>query len=390
MITVRIFRRAGRKFFEAQWEDPVTGRTKTRTTKRSVKRDAERFAARLEEQLATGTYREVEHVTWREACEKFETEVFPAQAEKTAARMRSLWRLVERTINPARLAGIQEDQIAAVVAELRNLGRSPFTVKTHLVRLGQFLGWAVERKLLARVPTIPSDVGTLTPRRGRPITEEEFDRMIAKTEEIVGEEDAAEWKHLLRGLWKSGLRLGEAMALHWTDDSEICVELDGSRPMFRIQAIVDKARQFRVFPVAPDFFDFLNETPAAGRVGYVFNPKGCKVTSGRPLLDWVSKRISEIGEKAGVKVSEGRKGEIKYASAHDFRRAFGFRWAMRVRAPILMQLMRHKSISTTMTFYVGRDAQAAADELWRVATDTFTNTAHSRPPAARRKRKKPA
>jgi hypothetical protein len=30
-----------------------------------------------------------------------------------------------------------------------------------------------------------------------------------------------------------------------------------------------------------------------------------------------------------------------------------------------MQLMRHASISTTLQFYVGSDAEAAARELWR-------------------------
>ena len=31
---------------------------------------------------------------------------------------------------------------------------------------------------------------------------------------------------------------------------------------------------------------------------------------------------------------------------------------------ILMQLMRHEDISTTMKFYVGREAEATADVLW--------------------------
>jgi hypothetical protein len=31
---------------------------------------------------------------------------------------------------------------------------------------------------------------------------------------------------------------------------------------------------------------------------------------------------------------------------------------------ILMQLMRHEDISTTMKFYVGREAEATADVIW--------------------------
>ena len=54
----------------------------------------------------------------------------------------------------------------------------------------------------------------------------------------------------------------------------------------------------------------------------------------------------------------------KCASAHDLRRAFGQRWAARIMPQILMQLMRHEDISTTMKFYVGKEAEATADVLW--------------------------
>jgi integrase len=54
----------------------------------------------------------------------------------------------------------------------------------------------------------------------------------------------------------------------------------------------------------------------------------------------------------------------KYASAHAFRRAFGDRWARRVMPPVLMQLMRHESIDTTMRYYVGRSFQATVDVDW--------------------------
>jgi integrase len=59
----------------------------------------------------------------------------------------------------------------------------------------------------------------------------------------------------------------------------------------------------------------------------------------------------------------------KHATAHDLRRAFGFRWALRVLPPVLMELMRHESIQTTMQFYVGRNAAIAAREAWRAGED---------------------
>jgi hypothetical protein len=40
---------------------------------------------------------------------------------------------------------------------------------------------------------------------------------------------------------------------------------------------------------------------------------------------------------------------------------------------ILMQLMRHKDISTTMKYYVGREAEATADVLY-AAVEKLGNT----------------
>ena len=75
--------------------------------------------------------------------------------------------------------------------------------------------------------------------------------------------------------------------------------------------------------------------------------------------------VSEIGKAANVKVNTNPKsGKVKYASAHDLRRAFGERWAPRVMPTTLQLMMRHESIETTLRFYVGRNAQTAAKVIW--------------------------
>ena len=40
-------------------------------------------------------------------------------------------------------------------------------------------------------------------------------------------------------------------------------------------------------------------------------------------------------------------------------------WADRVDAQILMELMRHEDIETTLRFYVGRNARRTSRALWR-------------------------
>jgi hypothetical protein len=71
--------------------------------------------------------------------------------------------------------------------------------------------------------------------------------------------------------------------------------------------------------------------------------------------------VSKIGKAAGVVVN---KPTAKFASAHDLRRAFGTRWAPRVKPATLQLLMRHSTIETTLRYYVAQDAADVGDELW--------------------------
>ncbi|MCY2962670.1 MAG: site-specific integrase, partial [Planctomycetota bacterium] len=222
--------------------------------------------------------------------------------------------------------------------------------------------------------------------KGRPITTEEYERMLTAVPSVVGTDHAEAWQHLLQGLWVTGLRLGEALNLDWQNDSRLAVELNGEFPYFRIQARAEKGRRFRLLPMVPEAGAFFHTTPVAERRGPVFQPINPK-DGGRPSLNWASKIITRIGAAARVAVTEPKPRKTstgrrtgnnrlepthapKWASAHDFRRAFGFRLSNRVRAPLLQQLMRHQSVTTTLQFYVGSDAEAAARELWREMRDT--------------------
>ena len=76
--------------------------------------------------------------------------------------------------------------------------------------------------------------------------------------------------------------------------------------------------------------------------------------------------LGRIGKAAGVKVAiDPKTGKVEYASAHDLRRSFGERWSTRVMPQVLMAIMRHESIETTMRYYVGRNATTTADAVWQ-------------------------
>ena len=81
----------------------------------------------------------------------------------------------------------------------------------------------------------------------------------------------------------------------------------------------------------------------------------------------VGPKVSAIGRAAGVVTDQNeRDGKVvnEFASAHDLRRSFGFRWSRLVMPAVLKELMGHASIDTTMQHYVGVNAGATADALW--------------------------
>ena len=154
-------------------------------------------------------------------------------------------------------------------------------------------------------------------------------------------------------LWWSGLRLEEAMTLTWDDPHAPYVDLDGENSTITIPGACQKSGKETVGPIVPEFFEFLDVTPEADRTGPVF------VLPFR-RKDTVSKVITAIGRAAGVKV-----GPKKCASAHDCRRSFGFRWAVRVMPVVLQKLMRHANIETTLKYYVGNDAREMGKAVWQ-------------------------
>ena len=178
---------------------------------------------------------------------------------------------------------------------------------------------------------------------------------------LIRNGDAEKWQRLLRGLWLSGLRISEALSLSWEEDVPLSVCLNGPYPKLRIWAEGEKAHQDRLLPITPDFGQFLLDVLPAERHGLVFGIEGPE--PGKPMsVKRAVRTVSTIGREAGIVVN---KATGKFASAHDLRRAFGTRWAVRLMPAQLQRLMRHRSVETTMRYYVGFDADQETTDLWR-------------------------
>jgi len=173
----------------------------------------------------------------------------------------------------------------------------------------------------------------------------------------------ASWEHFLRGLWLSGLRLTETLEVYWNCLDRLYIDLTGRRPRLAIPAELEKGNRGRLLPITPDFAEFLLATDAAARRGPVFRP--LMPSGSRANAKDAGRMIAIMGELARVVVHTSPKtGNVKYASAHDLRRSFGNRWAKRVPTPVLMRLMRHENIQTTMAYYVDLDASELAEDLY--------------------------
>ena len=407
-ITVWVNRYPDRSTFLLQWIDPATGKRRTKssgvrdTGKVRDRKDAESKARELEQLLRRGVAAIPSDLSWETFRERYEKEHLASLAKDTRAKMATIANYVEKYIAPRRLFDVTGERISKLAARLREEKKSESTIKSYLGQLKAMLRWGVAQKLLPECPPIPTirrakKSSGATPMKGRPITGEEFERMLAVVPEVVGDEAAPAWRHYLRGLWVSGLRLAESLELYWDREDKIHPILPKpgkGLPVLRILAELEKGHADRLLPIAPEFAVFLLETPESERSGRVFKLPKEKRRSIEARADWAGRIISSIGSKAGVivRTDPSDQEKKKYASAHDLRRAFGTRWAERVMPAVLQALMRHESIETTLRYYVGANAERTAETCWAAipgaralyaaATSDERNGSRNTPPTA--------
>lgn len=342
----------GKRYWQLYYEDPVTEERHWRSARTTDRRTAERAAARWEADLAAGVTPHLDRLTWSAFRERFEAEHLSGLADKTARAYRTALNALEREIHPARLATVSAAVLSQFASALRP-ALSETSIDTYLTHLSSALHWAVEVGLLAKAPQRPR-IRVQKTMRSRPATGEELDRMLAVVPAVCPQ-DAAGWQRYLRGLHLSGLRLAESLRLSWDQDEFFAVEYDGEWH-YRIYSEGQKSRRDQQLPITPDFAELLETTPAADRRGQVFRLHG---SSGREIhgVNTVARVLTAIATRANCS-----------CTAHDFRRAFGTRWALRVLPTVLQKLMRHRSIQTTMRYYVHLDTAdvSAAIRDWRV------------------------
>ncbi len=403
-----------------RYQDPVTGkyvRTTTYTDPQTGQvfttgdnlKEAKKLAALWEADLNAGRAQSRYDTSWATFRERYEDDVVPGFAPRTAGKITTVFNAVERIlprVANGKLADLTPEALSRFLAYLRDGVRSEDTIKGYRNHLRAALMWAVEQEMIFKVPAIKKlqrakKRGAGHKGKGRAITAEEFDRMLSavpvalgewrkrkrhaarktarkkglkehktRTDEVPVEVAPAaveSWRRYLTGLWLSGVRLTESLEVYWDRLDRLCVDLEGKHPRLRIPAELEKGHRDRVLPITPDFAEFLLATAEDRRRGPVFCPQ--MPSGNRATARYAGQMISLIGAKARVVVHTSAKtGRVKYGSTHDLRRSFGTRWAKKVMPAVLQKLMRHDSIQTTMAYYVDLECDEVTEQLYGVGS----------------------
>jgi len=355
-----------RKNLYLRYTDPVTGRDVEKSARTSRHKDAIKKAGEWQLELNAGLTTTGNRMSW----DRFRDDFFESHvnhlSEGYQNNVFSTFCVIEDLMAPDRLTRVTSEWLKRFRQKV--VHKPEATVHKYFQHLKTALTHARDQGYIKELPRFPKLRKGAAKRKkhmkGRPITAEEYDRIVDKCEH-------ESMRNLLEGLWLSGLRLGEALALTWDEWADgIRIKIDGSDVTLLIDSDDQKNRTTIEYPVVDAFAEFLLRTPPEHRTGVVFAPQGSrKVVSRR--VDTVSDWIVAIGKKAVVRVdmktvvTTDGKTEQKpmYASAHDFRRAFGARWAKILPPMLLKDLMRHASVSTTEQFYVGVNAKSTVQAM---------------------------
>lgn len=301
-------------------------------------------------------------------------------SDDTVMKAENVLDVVERILRPRTVQDIV-DNGAELLAELKAGSgshkskkqqiRSDHTIESYIKTLQAAINWMVsvgwmQHKI--KLPT-PKTSNLTASLKGRPLTPEEFTRML-DTCTVVCPHDPSGWQFFLNGLWESGLRLNEAYGMTWDTDGTIRpLRLKNRLVVLSIPASQQKSRKDELIPTIPEFAALLDQVSVDERSGHIFSPQKRRGQGRFTDMRQVGRIISKIGEKAEVIVN----ADGKFASAHDLRRSFGQRMADAGLPPRDLQaIMRHSSMATTEKYYL---TARAGDQAERIAKYLGTHQA---------------
>lgn len=332
-----------RRFPMLQWVDPETGRRRSKSAGTDDAKAIERARADLEYELNNDLHRDKSRMTWDRFVEIYAEEKLAEHGKSNRQRAMTTFASYDAAMRPRTLGAINERTISAYVGKLRERGSAPATIHCHLRYLKTALRWAATQKLIGAapkfvMPKVPKGTTRAKVRAAARLTGEEFDRLLMKSPNDG-------WRLLIGLAWHAGLRLQEARNVEGGN-------VDLERHLIRLPS--NKAGDLdAVAFITPELDAMLREQFPDGL------PEGRLVRGVPGDVYGVSKGFIKIAKAAAIK-GGSKGGSLTF---HDLRRAYGSRWAGKVPAQVLQRMMRHASITTTMTYYADTE-QAALAAVW--------------------------
>lgn len=395
---VYVVKFSDRRAYQLQWLDPYTNRKRTESARTANRRKAYDLASEKEKELAEEIARRHNPAQFSQHpadgslpfltlvstfLEEHMSSLSPASRTEFCGTVNHLTRI----LNPLITADLNSQSLSSFVAARRAAGIAETTIAKDLRYIGQLLRWAVSTSRL-RPDLLPNLPRLRTTRRsgpddemkGRPLTDAECEHLLASIATLpdMTPERAPSLRNFIHGLTLSGLRLSEAIQLRFDRGPWISLDLSTSHGALIIPG-KQKSRRHETSPIAPDFCTFARETlaPIARAMSpassYVFNVLGKSGSRLNNEFD-ISRLVSSLGKHAGIITDPATN---QHATAHDLRRTFGARWAVRVVPVVLKSLMRHASISTTMRYYVGANLERTQEAIYKAFASEKSGLAES-------------
>lgn len=299
----------------------------------STRRQAEAHERRVQVQVAGGTFGlEVKRAPTVEGFAKryltdsaLHNKPSTVAAKEIALRVHLLPALGHLRLDAVELRAEVEAFKAKAVKQ-----RKAKSVNNDLAVLGKLLSRAVEWGLVQHVPKLPKL------RREKPafdfLTFEESDQLLTAADPV--------WKCWLLLLVRTGLRVGEALALQWEDVDLVAGRLTVRRTLWNGQLGTPKNGKLRVIPLTPSVVSALKAHRHL-RSPFVF----CCEDKG----EWKHLTHSRVAEV--VPQACRRAGLAKRLTSHSLRHTFASHLVMR-GTPLLVvkELLGHADLSMVLRY----------------------------------------
>jgi len=311
-----------------------------------------------------------------------------ADIERFLARVGSFKTIHGRPYSPRRLAGIVED-VALVLREAREAGLLPDVPATFAIRRGDGRRRRDDEPGRALPPQVIATLDTHLPLlRSVPAS------WPLTARRVLGEQ-AGEMGVLIYRLLKStGRRRGEIASLHLE-----CLETDQARRPVLVYDNHKRQRMSRRLPISdPELVAAIRDQQAWVRWRFPgippaelwLLPRPSRNSDGRAHMNshqiwsWLNTWVERIPtiEVAPESAAEPVPFDRSAISPHAFRHSYAQTLADQgVPAPVLRDLMDHRSIDTTMGYYRIADAKKR-EAMEMLARYTVDNRGVTRPPDA--------